>query len=37
MESGLWEMVCDMWGSGCVGDGMVGNAKGNVRKEQHTL
>ena len=24
-------------GSGFVGDGMVGNAKGDVRKEQHTL
>ena len=21
MESGLWEMVCEVWGSGCEGDG----------------
>ena len=37
MESGLWERMCEVWGVGVWGDGMVGNAKGGVRKEQHTL
>lgn len=40
MESERWEMVCEVWGVGvwvCDDDGMVGNAKGDVRKEQHTL
>ena len=39
MNCGEWEMEDDVWGvgSGCEGDGMVGNAKGDVRKEQHTL
>lgn len=30
MESGLWEMVCEVWESGCVGDWVVGSAKGDV-------
>lgn len=34
MESERWEMVCEVWG---VGVWVMGNAKGDVRKEQHTL
>lgn len=40
MESERWEMVCEVWGVGvmCVmTTEEVGNAKGDVRKEQHTL
>ena len=37
MESGLWERVCEVWGVGVRATGIVGNAKGDVGKEQHTL
>ena len=39
MNYGEWAMGDGVWGvrSGCEGDGMAGNAKGGVRKEQHTL
>ena len=37
MESGLWEMVCEVWGVGVWVMGWWENAKGNVRKEQRTV